>query len=966
MTKQIIGIDIGSRFFKAIVIDNNYSIKDKLYIPTEGQPLNIFKTYISQKQKTYSNFAIVLTGSAGKNIAIEEGFPYINEVVCHAKGAYFTDNNIRSIIEIGAESSKLIKIKPHSNNSLSIEDFTINSKCAAGTGVFLDQQAYRLNLNIGEFSKKALLSENPPLIAGRCSVFAKSDMIHLQQIGTPDYDIIAGLCYAVARNYYSTICKNEIPPLKISFQGGVAANEGVRRAFLDILGIDENSFIVSEHYNFLAAIGAVVEYLENRFVDKSKIYFINKNKELHNSNSSNQILKKPLYRLSESLKNFYDCPIYIGIDIGSVSTNVAIIDSSGNLVAKTYLPTEGNPIRAIKKSFEQLDNKIKENANVRGVCTTGSGRYLIGELVGADLIKNEITAQAMAAKYIDKDVDTIFEIGGQDSKYISLNTRGVEDFTMNKVCAAGTGSFLEEQAEILGINIKNEFSNLAFKSKNPLPLGDRCTVFIGSEVTKAVCDNEKIEDILAGLSYSIVKNYLFRVVGNKKIGKKIFFQGGVAFNEAVHSAFNNILKQDIYVSPHHEVTGAIGAALLVKKYIGDKKSNFKGFNIDKEIVDVSSFECNGCSNSCRIIKIKRDNGKSLFYGGRCGKYENTKKKIEQNIDNLFHLRNDILFKYTNTGLENNKKRGVIGLPQIFYQWELIPLFSTFLSKLGFNITISPITNNKILKDGLKLCSYDTCLPIKVAYGHIKYLLEKGIKNIFIPSICEMFQTKNAKHFHNCPLVQGFPFTLFSSFDRNSINVFSPILFLNEDLDEIVSILYNEFGKYFNIKKKEIKTAYLEGYRNYNNFKKELKEASKNYIEKFKDKNIYIIIGRPYNTYDFGLNIYLADKIYEMGKIAAPMDFFNIDEEYCGLVDNMYWKSGQRILNLCKLISEDQNLHGIYVTNFGCGPDSFISQFFRRNMKKTYLELEIDEHTADAGIITRLEAFFDSTDKLLLT
>ena len=352
---------------------------------------------------------------------------------------------------------------------------------------------------------------------------------------------------------------------------------------------------------------------------------------------------------------------FIGIDVGSISTNVVAIDSDKKLISKVYLRTAGRPIEAVRKGIEIIGKQVGDKINVRAVGTTGSGRYLIGDLVGADIIINEITAQATAAGDIDKEVDTIFEIGGQDSKFISLENGVVVDFEMNKICAAGTGSFLEEQSERFDIKIE-EFGDMALTARAPLNLGERCTVFMETNVLSHYQNGASIENILAGLAYSIAINYINRVVGTKKIGNKIFFQGAVAFNKAVVAAFENYLGKKIIVPQNHEVTGAIGTAIrALENHV--EHSNFRGFDVIANIkYSQSSFECGGCPNMCEIKKVTSEGSKSLFYGGRCEKYEkkNTKKA---DLEDLFLQRDGILLNSYAKSVKNHGAALLNSMPE---------------------------------------------------------------------------------------------------------------------------------------------------------------------------------------------------------------------------------------------------------------------------------------------------------------
>jgi len=594
-----IGIDVGSVSIDFAVLSSDKKIIKTYYKRTLGQPLqvciDILKDILKEIPKE-SIRGIATTGSGGKLLANLLNGSFANEIISQAKAAEYLYPHVRTIIEMGGEDSKLILLDFSSKTgSIVIKDFATNTICAAGTGSFLDQQAHRLNISIEEeFSLLALKSQNRPRIAGRCSVFAKSDMIHLQQAATPDYDIVAGLCYAVARNFKSNIAKGKKFTKPIAFQGGVAANKGVAKAFEDVLGLERGELIIHELHGITGAIGATLLLIEN----PQKEFSFQGMDALENylSNQKNLVSKglKPLRIVKSSYSHIEDeeikqtlpnngekIDVFLGIDVGSISTNVVALDTNKKVIARRYLMTAGRPIEAVRRGLKEIGDEIGNFVNVKGVGTTGSGRYLIGDFVGADIVRNEITAQAKAAVDIDPSVDTIFEIGGQDSKYISLSNGVVIDFEMNKVCAAGTGSFLEEQAEKLNVNIKEEFGEIALSSKNPVPMGERCTVFIESDLMHHQQNGTPREDLISGLSYSIAYNYLNRVVGKRKIGNRIFFQGGVAANLGVIAAFENLLGKKIIVPPHHDVTGAIGVALLaMESHISS--SNFKGFDMKLE------------------------------------------------------------------------------------------------------------------------------------------------------------------------------------------------------------------------------------------------------------------------------------------------------------------------------------------------------------------------------------------------
>jgi predicted CoA-substrate-specific enzyme activase len=492
-----LGLDVGSVSAKAVVIDREGNILRDVYRRIHGRPVETTIAVLDELIEEYGLERlgqISLTGTGGKLLAKELGALFVNEIVAQARAEAEFYPHVRTIIEIGGEDSKLIQLKEE-NGRVVIDDFAMNSICAAGTGSFLDQQAKRLGVNIeDEFGRLAMKSVRPPRIAGRCTVFAKSDMIHLQQKATPDYDIIAGLCFALARNFKANLGRGREFEKPVAFQGGVAANQGVVRAFTEILGIEPGELVIPEHFTSMGAIGGVLNRRDSssnspfRGTDALKAFLNRKppsqrrlpqlprwTRDAHATlvrESDGEILHRDRTRMD----------VYLGVDVGSISTKVVAIDRNRNVIAKAYLMTAGRPIEAVQEGLRIVGGRIADFVTVRGVGSTGSGRYLTGDFVGADVIRNEITAQAIAASCIDPRVDTIFEIGGQDSKYISIDSGVVVDFQMNHVCAAGTGSFLEEQAEKLGIRIEEEFGRLAMECETPVRLGERCTVFMESDL----------------------------------------------------------------------------------------------------------------------------------------------------------------------------------------------------------------------------------------------------------------------------------------------------------------------------------------------------------------------------------------------------------------------------------------------------------------------------------------------------
>ncbi|MBA4372522.1 MAG: CoA protein activase [Thermodesulfovibrio sp.] len=1010
---RFIGIDAGSVSVKLVLLNEQGGILQRIYRRHRGQPLSTaIELLRSLPDQNAHQLSLSVTGSAGRLIAEILGIDPVNEVVAHAFATRSLHPHIRTVIELGGEDSKLISL---SDKSSSASDFAMNSVCAAGTGSFLDQQAERLQLTIEEFSDLSIKSKNPPSIAGRCSVFAKSDMIHLQQIATPVEDIVAGLCFAVARNFRGSIARGREIIQPVAFLGGVAANAGMAKAFREVMGLAE--LFVPEEHAVMGAIGAALKDMES-----GKVYPFNAGllQQLNEFTISCQPDEKGYAPLISGGDGFAERHLgnqgqgaesklpflaagpltldpviaFLGVDIGSISTNLAVIDTESRLLAKRYLMTAGRPIEAVKQGLAEIGRELGDRVTICGVGTTGSGRYMIADYIGADIVKNEITAQASAAAFIDKEVDTIFEIGGQDSKYISLRDGVIIDFEMNKACAAGTGSFLEEQAEKLNISVKEEFQQAAFSAATPCRLGERCTVFMENSLMANLQRGAAKEDLLAGLAYSIVQNYINRVVCHRPVGEKIFFQGGVAFNKSVVAAFEKYLGKKIIVPPHHDVTGAIGMALLAKQYMEKQglgargrgqedilrrpknvhdadlapKSKFKGFGLAESSYEISSFECRGCPNVCEInrVKIEGEDG-YLHYGGRCEKYDVRKARPKHKLPDLFAFREEKLWEEHNKraascklqAAGNNTHRTTIGIPYIFYFHDYLPFWTTLLWELGFSVEVSPPTDRKIIDLGLENVLAETCFPVKAAFGHIRYLTEKNIDTILLPSFVDLNMPDHTlgKGFA-CPYTQTVPYT--AGVALREVNLLSPVISLHQGKGVLKKELKKIFRPY-GIKQTDLEKAMTEAEKSQKKFDKAISREGNRVLSGLQEKAI-VIVGRAYNAFDSGMNLNIPKKLADLGIISLPMDFLPLgDQDISREWPNMYWRAGQRILSAARIVSQNPLLYPIYIGNFSCGPDSFIIRFFEEELagNKPCLHLEIDAHSADAGAVTRCEAFLDS-------
>ncbi len=960
MNGRVIGIDLGSVSVKFALLQDGRIVREG-YARHRGAPLETLEALLRDVEG-WESVPAAFTGSGAFRLAEALGVSPVNEVVALAAAVREFLPDVGSVVEMGGQDSKLLQFRCDGTGGPVFDDFATNSICAAGTGSFLDQQAARLGLSPEEMGVMAEACPSPPRIAGRCSVFAKSDMIHLQQIGATVEEIAAGLCFAVARNFRSTIAAGREFRSPVAFVGGVAANPAMVKAFREVA--EGRRFFVPGHFKVLVAAGAALSAGKTALLSSEILRREAAGAGVSVKDTLQPLLPFALPPARHDRRPWRGGGVYLGIDVGSISTNLVAVDEDGEVVAREYLRTAGRPLEAVRDGLRRVRDTLGGEPEVLGVATTGSGRYMTGDFVGADTVRNEISAQARAALHIDPSVDTIFEIGGQDSKYIFLREGRVADFEMNKVCAAGTGSFLEEQAEKLGIPI-NDFGPMALESPGPARLGERCTVFMESDVVSRQSDGVPLRDIAAGLCVSVVRNYLHQVVGRKAVGNRIFFQGGTAFNQGVVAAFNMVLgDRRVTVPDHHDVTGAIGAALLVRD-MKPEKSSFRGFALAEETWSQDSFICRSCSNNCEIHRVTLQDGRKLFYGGRCEKYETGSLQTRPGGENLFPLREKLLREFAGES-EPESDGPVIGIPEALWFWELYPFFGTFFRELGCRVTTSGPSGPEVVHRGVESTAAETCFPVKIAHGHTARLLEKGVDFLFLPSILRSAPpVGDFTESYNCPFVEASPYMLdagLSLKERKSPVILRPVLDFSLPGEQwmeplVETALRLGFGRNAAVR------AARKAVSARNRFAEALRSQGDKALENIRGRRAFVVVSRPYNGNDPMVNTDLPNKLARLGALVIPMDFLRLPmEKVWKKHRNMYWTYGQRIIAAAEMVKSDPRLNAVYISNFGCGPDSFIEHIFSETMgDKPYLVIEIDEHAADTGVITRCEAFLDSLE-----
>lgn len=951
------------------------------YRRTWGEPMraaNELLTAVLAALPAEAKLALLATGAGGKSLAQIWNLPYQNEFRAIARSVGFLHPEIKTVLEMGGDSSKMMILRTDAA-ATGVLDYEVNGDCAAGTGSFLDQQASRLLYPIEDVGDVVISAGLPATIAGRCSVFAKSDMIHAQQKGYQPPEILKGLCEAVVRNFKGTIIKGKtiVPP--VAFIGGVAANKGIVQALREILNFDERDLIVPQFYNWMPALGAALLLMEQPADVKNGHYWKNLlslyKVPPRRFDRLPPLNKERLIRLqAEPAATIFPqpnskIPVFLGIDIGSVTTKLAVIDSQGRVLKGIYTKTRARPIEVVKNGLREIERELGAIVAIQGVGTTGSGRELIGKLVGADVINDEITAHKTGAIHISRlhsenKVDTIFDIGGQDSKFIALEDGVVVDFTMNEACAAGTGSFLEEQAERLGINIQDEFADLAFGSTQPLRLGERCTVFMEKEITPYLQQGADKKDIVAGLAYSIVTNYLNRVVRGRRIGQVIYFQGGTAYNEAVAAAFSMILQREIIVPPFNGILGAIGAALLAREKIQrtNGPTRFRGFDLDQIPYQLRSFTCKGCSNFCDIQEFRVE-GNTTYWGDKCTDRYRQAKKSEQEpiIPDLLAQRQALLLHHSP---ENPHPIGRIGLGRSMYFYELFPFWQSYFAELGVELVLSDDTNRQIVNQGVESRVAEPCFPITIALGHAVNLMAKGVDFILVPNIVDAETQFPETNSFFCPWGQTLCFVVKATprFESYRDRILAPTIRFRQGLDAVKQQMH-PLAKQLGIRSRQSDRALEIAYASWRSFQQRLKRLGAEAIQMLLEKNekAIVLLGRTYNIYDKMANLNLPMKLRQhYGINLLPLDFLPIEGiDIADLNDNMYWNYGRKILQAARWSSQYPNFHLIYITNFKCGPDSYIKHYVRQAAQKPLLTLQFDEHSNDAGILTRCEAYLHS-------
>ena len=932
--------------------------------------------------------SVSFTGVHGQLLADVLSAPYEVETIAQALGVMHLVPGVRSIISMGGQDAALLQLT-YVGDRWHLEAFNMNGPCASGTGSFIDQQAERLaqslygpefhmdqeklQKTLDDFIELGLKSTYPAPVATRCTVFTKSDMIHLQNKGEPLPNIIAGLHYGNAANYLSTIVANRELEDPVVFVGGMASNRLQVMAFQHYFP----GLRVPAHHTSLGALGLALQTQRQGTrvqIDLSRL------KEYQSALQEEFPVAPrlelewtrfdPDNSLSARHKRRKKNPrVYLGVDIGSTTTKYALIDGKGEILHKCYVPTQGKPIEVTQRLLQNLVRETGKQVQLAAIATTGSGRNVVGDFLKADLIIDEITAHARGAVEVDPLIDTIFEIGGQDSKYIRIENTHPLDFDMNKVCAAGTGSFLHELANKMKINIVGEFQEIALSARTPIHLAERCTVFMESDLGSYAQKGARREDLIAGLCYAIVHNYLNRVVEKRPIGQRVMFLGGPSLNRGIVAAFERVLQRPILVPKHREVLGAFGAALAVREMFEKQELSRQSRDLEALArMEVSYTEsiCRAdkkCHNECKL-KVYDFGGQKSVWGGDCGRYEVTRS--------TGWVRTNLFLEYQQFFQEMMDEEGIsahevspgdratkprIGIPMALHAVEWGVFWAVLFSQLGHSVVFSPRTNNRLALSGVECMTAETCFPVKVFHGHVRHLMEQA-DYLFLPNVINAPTPQEDEIGFFCPLVESSQYMSRAALKVPDPRIIRPTLHLKDGPEHLSHAFHKGFPPELRPSLRELETAVQRAWDAQHAFRARLLRRGREVLEQLPPgEPLWIVTGRPYNLYDERLNLQLGRNLAKRNITAVPMDFLDLNAEDLSDFPQMYWGLGARVLRAAKVIARTPHWYGVHLTNFSCGADSFIEHFYRHILgEKPALVLELDEHSAVAGLLTRIEAY----------
>ncbi len=966
-----LGIDLGSQNIHCVIL-NGEEIAQSKTVPHNGNIFSELENLLSGIHKQFGQDALECFGITGsldiRNLSL------IDPVLATVQANKFFATRYRNILAIGCESFYLVRLDAGFNYL----EHSLNSDCASGTGSFIDQQAKRLGYSTEIFAEHAKnFTGKTPTIATRCSVFAKSDIIHSQAEGFSTDAIAAGICEGVVRSILSNVLGGRRLEGDLLLIGGVSRNKKIVTELEKALGVRTVVSNTSQTFN---ALGAALLGEERDFSRLRSVQDMGSRRESREKLKI-QLTRYPDFRQDKAFmqdgvevtqyngltaERFDAC---LGIDVGSTSTKCILVDQDKNILLGLYTSTAGDPVAAVAKMLRVLTGVFKDKTlKISGAAVTGSGRKLIKEIVGADMAINEITAHAKGATFLDPEVDTIIEIGGQDSKFTILKEGFVASSVMNYVCAAGTGSFIEEQAKKLNIPL-DKISELALGQEAPLT-SSRCTVYMERDLNIYLAEGWTKEQIMASVLFSVRDNYLSKVAGRTLLGNKVYFQGATARNKALVAAFENEVGKPIFVSKYCHLTGALGAAIILTER-GTTSSTFRGTELNTH---TDSEICDLCANRCNL-QVFTVNGAKIAWGLKCGRdYEEKKSKA---VNPLSRLEKQYAAHFESFPAKGNNGL-TVGIPRTLYMKEYASLFYDFFSTLGVQVILEDNSAAK-MQQGKDISCADFCSPILIMHGLVQSLMQKNVDYIFLPALVntqrsadkdsaeENFLQKDRDNYL-CYYSEYAP-TLVNNLNTLDLKhkLISPkIRFHNCPIENAAESIARSLENILSATKQSIKEAFISSYARHQERDRQWQKQGEQMLQTGQDAIKILLLGRPYVVFDSKINSGIPAKLEALGHELMHQSMLDsthgtnaFSSDY---MDRMHWHYGQQILTAAETAIKQKNIYPVFLTNFRCSPDSYVVTYFKEMMEKAgkpYLIIQLDEHCSDVGYQTRLEAGVES-------
>lgn len=959
-----IGLDVGSTTIKCVVLDENKKI---IYSDYKRHYSHI-KDNIVSKLKELKELGLLqedayvsISGSAGMGIADGARIPFVQEVYATRIAANELIPGTDCIIELGGEDAKILFL----TDGMEVR---MNGSCAGGTGAFIDQMATLLNVDITEINGLALQHQKLYSIASRCGVFAKSDIQPLLNQGASKSDIAASIFYAVVNQTIGGLAQGREITGKVAYLGGpLTFLSELKNSFDRVLHTEG---LCPENSLYYVAIGAALCAKEKINIPQTLQYLENY------TNQSTYAYNSPLFENEAEYEEFikrhdrarvetyplegYHGKLYLGIDSGSTTLKFVLIDEDSNIRYENYQPNKGNPVSVIKKIFEELYEKYPD-LQIAASASTGYGEDLAKNAFMLDGGLVETMAHFTAAKKFMPEVDFIIDIGGQDIKCFKIENNVISNIFLNEACSSGCGSFLQTFANALGYDIA-EFAKLGLMAKKPVDLGSRCTVFMNSSVKQAQKDGATIDNISAGLSISVVKNALYKVIratNKKALGEHIVVQGGTFLNKAVLRAFERELDLEVVCPNISGLMGAYGAALYAKSLKIAKSTTITREQLQQFKHEVKNIQCQGCNNHCLLtINSFGGNPNKYISGNQCEKPLHKKTTVKGN--NIYDFIRNKLTSYQPV---SENKRGRIAIPLVLNMYELLPFWYTFFTTLGFEVVNSGFSNEKIYTLGQHTIPSDTvCYPAKLVHGHIEKLINEGNTTIFYPCMSYNIDEHLGDNHFNCPIVAYYPQTIL-----NNVGKVNDILFIHDfiglhDKKVFKEKIYEILKKYYkDITKKEIQEAADLAYNEYDNYLKEIRMKALEYIQEAREKNqpIIVLAGRPYHV-DPQVNHGIDNLIAGFGATVLSEDSISnlVNKFPVGVLNQ--WTYHSRLYAAAKYCTTQKDMNLVQLVSFGCGLDAVTTDECKDILErhnKIYTQIKIDEITNLGAVKIRLRSLF---------